>query len=282
MDMEGNLHPLVDTMRAYGGVALSPDGEKVAADAGAANDDIWVYQLKKGILTRLTFGGGNNDWPIWSPDGAYVVYASEKGKNLNLFRKRWDGSSPEERLTTNHVSQSATSFSPDGKFLTFTQGTDIWVLPMDGARTPFPFVESSAHKDNAKISPDGKWMAYTSDESGKNEVYVVPFPKREGKWQISSGGGSLPQWSPDGKELYFVGGSSIMTVGVTTGASFNYSAQREVCSGLANATGFFGLTPDGKRFVVGVSTTGQYTLNHISVVTNWFDELQSKLAGAKN
>jgi len=282
MDMQGNLHRLVDTARAYGGISLSPNGENVAADAGAANDDIWIYQLKKGILTRLTFGGGNNDLPIWSRDGNYVVYSAEKGKYLNLFRKRWDGSAPEERLTVSPYTQVAESFSPDGKFLAFSQNNDIWMLPMDGAKRPFPFVESPAHKYFAEFSPDGHWVAYSSDESGKPEIYVVPFPAQPGKWQISAGGGLAPRWSPNGKELYFISGTTVMVADISAGAAFNYSAQRKVCALPSTAVGLAGVTPDGKQFVLGINSAGQYTLNHISVITNWFDELKTKLSANKN
>ncbi len=281
MDRQGQTRPLFETLRSYFSARLSPDGQKVTTDVNAANDDIWVYHITRGTLTRLTFAGGNNDLPIWSPDGKYVVYSAEKGKSPNIFRKAWDGSSAEERLTNDPSAQTPTSFTPDGKMLSFEQNGDIWILPMEGDRKPWHFVQSPAIEGEGNFSPDGRWMAYTSNESGKNEVYVVAFPKREGKWQISVGGGAGPIWSRNGKELFYVNGSSLMVVNVTSGSAFDFSVPRKLCE-IPLSTTVWDITPDGQRFLALVSQSQQLTLSRLEVVTEWFEELKTKFAGKKN
>ncbi|MBI1803793.1 MAG: serine/threonine-protein kinase [Ignavibacteriae bacterium] len=280
MDRHGATHPLLDTLRSYFSASLSPDGQKVATAINAANDDIWVYHIVRGVLTRLTFGGGNNDFPIWSPDGKYVVYGAEKGKSLNIFRKPWDGSEAEERLTNEVNAQVPKSFTPDGKVLSFEQNGDIWILPLDNERKPWPFIQSPANDGGGYFSPDGRWMAYTSNESGKNEVYVVAFPKREGKWQISNGGGAGAVWSRNGKELFYTNGSSLMVVDVSAGSTFDFSVPRKLCD-IPPSTNLQDISPDGQRFLALVSQSQQLTLPRLEVVLEWFEEVKQKFAGNK-
>lgn len=281
MDRQGKTRPLLETLRSYFSARLSPDGQKVATDINAANDDIWVYHITRGTLTRLTFAGGNNDLPIWSPDGKYVVYSAEKGKSPNIFRKPWDGSGAEERLTNDPNAQNPTSFTPDGKMLSYEQNGDIWILPLEGDRKPWPFIQSSAIEVGEYFSPDGRWMAYVSNESGKSEVYVTAFPKREGKWQISVGGGAGPIWSRNGKELFFTNGSSLMVVNVTAGSTFDFSVPRKLCD-IPPSTSVWDIAVDGQQFLALVSQSQQLTLPRLEVVTEWFEELKAKFAGSKN
>ena len=286
MDRHGTTAPLFDTLRGYNRARLSPDGQKIATDISAANDDIWVYQIPRGILTRLTFGGGNNNFPMWSPDGKYVVYNSEKGKSPNIFRRPWDGSGDEERLTSSANAQIPVSFTPDGKMLSFNENNDIWILPLDSVggkneRKPWPFIQSPAEESEGIFSPDGRWMAYTSNESGKNEVCVVAFPKRGGKWQISNGGGIYPMWSRNGKELFYFNGSSLMVVDVFAANTFDFSVPRKVCEIPPDVT-LWDISPDGQRFLGTVAKTQQLTLPRLVVVTEWFEALKAKFAGNKN
>ncbi len=281
MDRQGHARPLLDTLRAYFSAKLSPDGQKLATDINAANDDIWVYHVSRGTLARLTFAGGNNNYPIWSPDGKYVVYTAEKGKHPNIFRKPWDGTGAEERLTNNANSQIAAGFSPDGKALSYEQNGDIWILPLEGDRKPWPIVHSPANEHSGLFSPDGRWMAYSSDGSGKNEVYVTAFPKREGNWQISNGGGVVPIWSRNGKELFFTNGSSLMVVEVTAGSTFDFSVPRKLFD-IPPSTDVWDIAPDGQRFLVRVLQSPQVTLPRLEVVTEWFEEVKEKTAARKN
>ena len=281
MDRHGKMSPLLDTMRSYYSASLSPDGGKLALDVQAANNDIWIYQTARGTLTRLTFGGGNNDFPIWSPDGRYVVYQAEKGRSPNIFRKPWDGSGSEERLTSDANAQTPTSFTPDGKMLAFTQNGDIWILPMEGDRKAWPLIQSPANENRGMFSPDGRLLAYSSDESGKNEVYVVPFPKHDSKWPVSTGGGTPAGWSRSGKELFYLNGTALMVVDVSYRGNFDFSVPRKLCDVPASAT-LFDVSPDGGRFVAGKGRAERFTADRLDVILEWFDELQQKFASGRN
>ena len=283
MDRTGNISPLFDTLRLYTNPLLSPDGQKIAMGINAANNDVWIYHIGRAVLTRLTFGGGNNDFPIWSPDGKYIVYSAEKGKSPNLFRKPWDGSGIEERLTSSPNTQVAGSFTSDGTTLSFNENGDIWILPLDstGERKPWPFIQSAANEQWGIFSPDDRWMAYNSDESGKREVNVVAFPKREGKWQISNGGGDLAGWSMDGKELFYINNQSLMKVDVLAGTTFDFSVPQKVCEIPSNAN-FADSSPDGEKFLVVVSRAGRLGIPQLEVVTEWFELVKGKFTGGKN
>jgi serine/threonine protein kinase/Tol biopolymer transport system component len=286
LDRNGVTHPLLDTLRGYVTAAISPDGQKIAVNINAANNDIWIYHIARGVLTRLTFGGGNNDWPLWSPDGRFVIYSAEKGQSINLFRKPWDGSGNEERLTSSTGTQIPFSLTPDGGLLTFIQEGDLWVLPLDPSgkhkdEKPWPFIQSPATELGGYISPDGRWIAYQSNESGKSEVYVTAFPKREGKWQISSGGATKTFWSRNGKELFFVSGTTLMVVNVLPGATFDFSLPKKVCEIPSSAT-IQDISLDGQLFLVTVRQTQLSTLPTLQVVTDWFEVVKGKFNGNKN
>lgn len=286
MDRRGNVSPLFDTLRTYVRALISPDAQMVATGINAANNDIWVFHIARGVLTRITFGGGNNDAPIWSPDGKYLVYSGENGKSPNLFSKPWDGSGAVHRLASSAATQLPVSFSPDGKVLSFMESGDIWVLPIDsqvsGSRTqPWPFIQSPADEQGGVFSPDGRWMAYTSNESGKNEVYVVAFPKLGGKWQISNGGGSGEIWSRNGKEFFYFNGSSLMVVDVQATTTFDFSVPRKVCEIPPNVN-VQDISADGQRFLAIVSRRQQVTLPQLEVVTEWFEVVKSKFTTNKN
>ncbi len=280
MDQTGKLHPLLDTSRRFQDQSLSPDGQKVATGIGAANNDIWIYHIGRETLSRLTFAGGNNDNPVWSADSKYVYYMAEKGKSPNIFRKLWDGSGEEERLTMNGTSQKPISCSPDGKALSFNQDGDIWILPLEGDRQPWPFIRTPALEEGGLFSPDGRWVAYLSDENGKKEVYVTAFPKHEGKWQISNGGGVRPIWSRTGKELFYNNGSSLMVVDVPATTTFDFSVPRKVCDIPALVT-IQDISTDSKRFLVAVSQSQRTTLPRLEVITDWFQEVREKFSGSK-
>ena len=281
IDRRGIVHPVIDSARSFFQTAISPDGQKLATSIQAANDDIWIYHILRKTLTRFTFGGGNHSFPVWSPDGKYVVYAAERGTAMDIFRKPWDGSGAEERLTTGLSVSDITSYAPDGKAIAFVQDGDIWILPLDGDRTPTPFIHTPANEATPKISPDGHWLAYNSNESGRDEVYVVPYPKRAGKSQVSSGGGAFPLWSRDGKELCFVNGSDIMAVEITGTAAFDYSAPRKITT-LPPAGALADITPNGQQFIVQIFRSQAAAQTNLTVVTEWFDDLKAKVTRGKN
>jgi TolB protein len=244
----------------------------------AANDDIWVYQLNRGTLTRITFGGGNSDFPIWTPDGKRVIYASERGRAFKFFSKPWDGSGSEQTLSGSlslDVS-SWQSVSPDGKTIAFEQAGDIWLLPADGGGTPRKFTATSSLESNPAFSPDGHWLSYSSNQSGQNEVNVVPFPQGEGKYQISTKGGGYSIWRSDGKSLIYQSRNQVMEVDVKLSPAFDFSPPRKILDLPASWNGFLSISPDGMKFVVGTSKSGDVQASQVNVVVGWFEELKKK------
>ena len=210
VDRKGAVQPLAAPLQPYDDPSLSPDGQKVAVEV---RSDVWVYDIARNTFTPLNFEG-NNGYPIWRPDGKRLAFLFGKEGIENLFWKPADGSSGEERLTTSEYAQNPESWSPDGEVLAFTEshpttGEDIWVLSLEGERKPQPWLQTRFNESNAQVSPDGRWLAYESNESGRNEVYVQPFPGPGGKRQVSTprrhraevgtqrAGAVLSQWQQD-------------------------------------------------------------------------------------
>jgi Tol biopolymer transport system component len=179
-------------------VEFSPDRKRVAATRFGPNVDLWTYDLARGLPTRFTFSPAADLYAIWSPDGRSIVYRSAPNGDANLYRKIADGTGTEELLyADDDAIKSPTSWSPDGHLLFFNRidvkmRRDIWVLPLDNPSKPYPWLATPFNESDAKFSPDGQWVAYESDESGRYEIYVAPFPGPGGKRQISTGGGLYP------------------------------------------------------------------------------------------
>jgi eukaryotic-like serine/threonine-protein kinase len=263
---------------------LSPDGTRLATESGENNSDIWIYDRKRQVNTRLTFGPGASSSPVWSPDGQWVAYVGVRGKN-NLYRKSASGTGQEELLMEGDAkNRSPLDWSRDGKFLLFGVGDlsstgQIWALPLAGDRKPFPVMPDTTSAISARFTPDGHWVAYSSAESGRQEVYVMPFGHGSGKWQISSAGGVQPVWRRDGKELFFwSGGNTLMSVPVTLMAgTVEIGAARQLFR-FSNPVGIIGVispydaAPDGQRFAL--ITTPQQVAKAITLVTNWTAELK--------
>ena len=281
VDRQGKTQSLLDTLRFYGEGSFSPDGEKLAVTIRAANDDIWVYQLARGALTRLTFGGGNSAWPVWSPDGKRVLYQSERGRLIRLFWKPWDGSGKEEQLGSDIrlAASSAPAFSPDGKKIAYDNEGDIWILSLDDERKSRPFIQTSSLENEPSFSPDGRFLAYTSNESGRKEIYVVPFPERDGKWQISTRGGEFAHWPRNGKELLYLEGTKVMRVDVRPEPTFDYASPQKMFDLPAGTSAVLDVTPDGKRVAIELAVSGGTTATQVNVVVGWFDELRQKFSG---
>ena len=198
--------------------SLSPDGQRVAFYAGdAGNVDVWIEDLKSGARTRLTSEPSDEVFPIWAPDGTRVAFSSNRNGVHDLYVKRATGGGSEELLFESRVAGSPTDWSRDGRYLLFTSfdpvsGVDVWALPMDGSRKPLAVARSPFNEQSGQFSPDGNWIAYESNESGRGEIYVQSFPSADRKMPVSTGGGSQPRWSRDGKELFFVSRTGVLTV----------------------------------------------------------------------
>ncbi len=304
MDQEGKFSPLRSVAGVYNNLAFSPDGKRLAFDLReAGRNDVWVYELERDALTRLTFVGIENTKPIWTPDGQRIVYSSqEKGGATNLWWIRADGAGVPQRISESANAQFAGSWRRDGKVLAYVQlnsnnNWDIMTIPFEGDEKtgwkpgePKLFFRGTSNVFGPAFSPDGRWLSYHSNESGNYEVYVRPYSAPGVKWQVSSGGGILPKWSPNGKELFYrTLDDKIMVVRYTGPAdTFRADNPKPWSPGqfaeLGPSNFNFDLFPDGKRFAVLKSqfTEKDAAASKITVVLNWFEELKQKVPAGKN
>jgi eukaryotic-like serine/threonine-protein kinase len=295
VDRKGVVEPLAAPPRAYNHPQLSPDGTQLAVTISAVDkDDIWVFDLARGSLTRVTFEGINHV-SAWTPDGKRMVFRSIREGISNIFWKPADGSGSEEQITHGEKSLSVQSISPDGKLAFYSEnnpGTqnDIWMVPLEGERKPSLILQTPFAEDVPRISPDGRWLAYVSNESGRPEVYVRAFPGPGGKWQISTEGGGEPLWSRNGRELFFWIGDKFMDVEITTQPSsqaFQAGAPRLLFAGtFMRHPGIlepvYDVSPDGQRFLMlKPIEQKEEALTRINVVLNWSEELRRKVPAAR-
>ena len=265
--------------------ALAPDGTKLALsiDSGGMAD-IWVVDLTRNTRTRLTFGPAESLDPVWWPDGKSIVYASGTvGSPTSLVRKNADGTGSAETLLSSSAEVAPFSVSPDGQYVVFMRldpksktGWDIFALPMFGDKKPFPLVQTQFFDVASAVSPNGKWLAYANDESGRFEVYLQPFPSGSGKWQVSVSGGSNPAWRRDGRELYFVQGEQLMAVDVSeNGGSVQLGTPHPLLKApmVDGPYGPFTVSADGKKFLINQSVV-QASTEPLTLVTNWTADLK--------
>jgi Tol biopolymer transport system component/tRNA A-37 threonylcarbamoyl transferase component Bud32 len=297
---EGGITPLDPPVTynpsANPSVSLSPDGKRIALDVvGSASPDIWIKQLPSGPLSRLTFESRVAYRPRWTPDGRSVVYvASADSGSTAVWKKRADGSAPAElvyRMPDAAIAEA--QLSSDGQWLVFRAVIDgkreIYALRLGRDSVPIPLLTGAYSEQGAALSPDAKWLAYASDESGRDEIYVRPFPNvSQGRWQISTGGGSAARWAHGGKELIFQAPSGdLMSAAITETPAFSPGQPRRLFpfagSGLVISVivPLYDLTPDDKRFLmVRLSAVNQAPgAGQLVVVDHWFTELQAKMKG---
>ena len=265
---------------------LSPDGSRVAAriaDPQTGNRDIWLLELARGTSTRFTFNPASDNLPIWSPDGSRVLFSSDRNGVFDLYQKLSNGAADEETLLVSKEAKWCGDLSRDGKYLAYFSSNaqnnfDVMILPLSGDRKPFPFVHSSFNETLPRFSPDGRWIAYVSDASGRNEIYVQPFPGPGGKWQVSTAGGNEPWWRADGRELFYLAPDSrLMSVEIKAGAVFEAGVPVALFPMTATPDGWtrYAATGDGKRFLV-VAPERSQTLTPTTVVLNWNAEVGKK------
>jgi Tol biopolymer transport system component len=293
-DRSGNRIGGVPGADAYGGLALSPDGKKVAYYLDGTGFDVWVFDIARGVKTPLTFGtssGQGNLYPVWSPDGKYVAYTSFRDGKYGLYQKSADGSGGETQLLegSDHF-RVPTSWSSDGKFLVYHEGVSggtyangvpggwsIWILPLFGDRKTYPFLQSNFSAREATFSPDGKWLAYCSNESGEYRVYVVPFPGPGGKWQVSRGDGRGPLWRRDGKELFYLSADNKLLAVTVDASGGTFSAGDAHVLFDSQSYGVFARyynSADGQRFVVVYE--GSQPSSTLTFISNWTAEVKMK------
>ena len=205
VDRAGREDAILAPVRTYVYPRLSPDGTKVALDIRDQENDIWVWDVTRTTLTRLTFGAGQDRAPVWTPDGQRIAFSSEQEGAPNLSWQAADGTGTVERMSESTNDQFPSSFSPDGSQLVFTDNrVDLAVLTLAEEPRTMPLVQTTFIQRNGEVSPDGRWLAYQSNEFGRFEVYVRPFPDvDQGHWQVSTGGGLAPLWARSGEELFF-------------------------------------------------------------------------------
>jgi Tol biopolymer transport system component len=293
VDRKKQVKELAAPARHYGSPHISPDGKRIAVaiPSGSSGSDVWVYEIPHGTLTRLTFDE-HSSAPIWSPDGKRIAFATTRPTGPAILVKAADGSGAEETLVAGEsLILVPTSWSSDGKFLAYwavgsATGRDIWIAPLTGEGKPQPFLQTKFNEMQARFSPDSRWIAYQSEESGRYEVYVQPFPGPGGKWQISTNGGTTPVWAQNGRELFYMSSGNFMSVGVTTQPTFSASNPRIIADyppflmgRLSN--GAYDVSPDGQRFLFVRANVENGPPDEVRVVLNWTEELKHVAPASK-
>ncbi len=309
VDRQGNSTPLPLPPRSYVFPRISPDGKQLAIEVEGVNHDLYSYDFDRDVMTKLTTDGLSHA-PVWSPDGKRIAFRSWRAGNMTMWWMPSDRSGPEERLTVVGARQSVVSFSPDGHYLAYNQmdasgmgmesgemgmmggagmdagGMGVWILPLRGDTTPRPFARSKFTEGSGRFSPDGKWVAYCSNESGRNEVFVQPWPGPGPKIQISSDGGTDPIWSRDSNELFYRNGDKMMAVSVVTQPAFKASKPQLLwegryshgmsssCGPPGTTEGSYDVTRDGRRFLMIKDLDEDVASSRIVVVLNFAEEMK--------
>jgi serine/threonine protein kinase len=260
---------------------ISPDGQRVAVGIEEGGGQIWLYDIARDALSRLTFEDAANFDPVWTPDGKHITF---KGKGNRLFWQLANGGGAAEELLSSTVAGNSIpgSWSPDGKELAFIDGgaiRNIYILPLQD-RKPHVFAESQTYESAPSFSPDGKWMVYVSNESGRNEVYVRPYPGPGGRWQISTDGGTEAVWNPKGRELFYRQGPKMMAVDYQVQPTFSAGKPHMLFEGSftpsPRSAPDYDVSPDGQRFLM--LKAGEQSAGEINVVLNWPEQLKQKVA----
>ena len=271
--------------------ALSPDGRRVAVrGTESANVDIWVHEVERAVKRRLTFDPSVDSRPQWSPSGKEIAFQSwRQGQgNMDIFSRPADGTGEAVLMVGTDLTERPYHWSSDGKYLLYQaedpeSKLDLWYLRRNEDNRGFEparFLRTPFSEFLANLSPDGRFVAYCSDESGQDEVHVQPFPEGGGKWQISTNGGCQPRWSKDGKELFYLEGDRLMAVQVATTSSFSFSSPAALFQD-ANLVGDRGeiqydVSADGRLVLVGAAEGEEDKTLSIHVVENWFAEFRDR------
>lgn len=288
VDRKGLITPITEGREWYSTPRLSPDGRRLAVTIGeeGASRDIWVFDWERNVWARLT-QTGNNSSPVWSPDGSRIAFASAGSGSIDIYSKAADGSGEAEPLLERDLPQVPDSWSPDGRSLVFWQNDpngrgDLWTLSMADGRRASPLIATSFNELGSDLSPSGNWLSYTSDESGRDEVYVAAFPSGKERLRISVNGGLYPVWSADGKELFYREPSGqTMVVAVRTEPKLAAGRPQVLFEG--RFIGSFDVSPDNRRFVMTQRTEDpKASAFELRVVLNWFESLRHQVPAGSN
>jgi hypothetical protein len=276
-DRRGNALGTVGKPEVYGNVFLSPNGKSVAidkTDMSSLNIDVWTYELQSGSAKRLTFDPSIDSVPVWSPDAARLVISSNRQIYFGLYVKNSDGATDEKSIVQDEVGNFPSDWSRDGKYILYCRGSDLGLVTFPELKSSL-FLKAPSVLRNGQFSPDGKWVAYASNESGKWEIYVTSFPNARGRWQISSGGGEQPRWRGDGKELFYLSlDGKMMAAPLTTGAHFDAGTPVVLFQGtprqpiLVYDLFVYDVSRDGQRFLINTQVK-QADSAPMSVILNW-------------
>ena len=279
VDRGGNARPVTERRASYWWPRVSPDGQRISVVIDAAFSKIWVLDVERGTLTRVSQLPGDQDRAVWMPDGVHVTFGADMtgSGTVRLFSDRFDGAGNGTPVFEGGESPSPLGWSPDGRRLLYRQagattGQDVWLYSADD-RTSTPFLHGPANESSASFSPDGRWIAYVSDESSAAQIYVRPV-RGPGRSQVSIDGGTAPVWSRDGRELFFAKGDTLFAAPVTLGETFSSGAVRRLFSGpytLDAVTGNYDVAPDGQNFLVAGNQTP--APHQLELVLNWFEDL---------
>ncbi len=255
-------------------------------DPESENPDIWLIELEHGNSSRFTFDHGMDLAHLWSPDGARIVFNSNRDDGVyKLYEKPTSGAGDAELLLDSNENLGPFDWSTDGRFIIYFRGSarDIHVLPMFGDRKPFSFLETEFNEYQAKLSPDGRWIAYVSDESGRNEIYIRGFPSAAGKWQVSTEGGVQPRWSGDGKELFYIAPGRNLMAGMVKGETeleigtptLLFATRMWSPTTVAGVRAQYDVAENGQRFLF--NWRDRPAASQIHIVLNWHQELLEKV-----
>jgi hypothetical protein len=262
---------LVGTYEVWSTVRISPDSRKIALgifELSNRNTDIWTIDLSTSARTRLTFDPGIDFSPIWSPDGRRVAFCRRSGSQTRLLLKNADGSGNEELVREVPSDINLWDWSPDGEFILFSGGSDLWGIPLHGDRTPFRLDETRQREADGRFAPDGKWIAYDSDETGRSELYVRPFPGPGSKWQVTSEGGYLPCWLPRGNEIMYVNKDAIASARVELGTTSLRVLGLKQVSSFGGSSRLYDISRNGDQVVLGIANNPS-TVEPFTILVNW-------------
>jgi eukaryotic-like serine/threonine-protein kinase len=290
VDRQGRRHPVNAPPRAYNYFRVSPDGTRIATSVRDEGEEIYVWDVKSRTFTRITFSPDIDQLPLWTPDSARIVFMSRSGGKTTISRNAVDGTGSTEPLFSGADTLQPSSFTPDGAYLLYRQITparesNLRLLSLDGARTSRALLETSNDELNGEISPDGRWLAYQSNETGSFEIFIRPFPNVDaGKWQVTSGGGIQPAWGRKGRELFYLASRRLMNVPIRFSSTPAIGVPQVIVNDLSytpydRSGRTYDVSADGERLLisdapVSVSEEPFAGLGRIEIVLNWSEELK--------